>query len=135
MTKLIFSKRNTRLFERLICWWTNSPYSHVEIWKDDYSYTASAKHNRVRKYHKPYLNPVIWDEVEIDDIDVDSFYEQTKDDRYDWVGIVFKEVFGINLHMKRGWYCSEWCAKAMGISPSLVSPEGLFSIVNKRKQQ
>jgi hypothetical protein len=129
MAKLIFDKQPKTVFEKLICWWTKSPYCHVEIWNDGYSYTASAKDNGVRKYYKPFINPEIWDTVEVDvpKGEIERLYEETKDHTYDWKGIVFKEIFNITLDSSSAWYCSEWCAEALGLEDRLVSPGDLYN--------
>ena len=45
-----------------------------------------------------------------------EFYEQTKGNRYDWVGMLLSQVGPFVIKQEKKWYCSEWIAYALRIA-------------------
>lgn len=102
---------------------TRSPYSHCEIAYLPSSgaplyvcYSASARDGGVRVKAMP-LPADKWDLIELPapvNQSAAQLYEKTGGLRYDWpgaLGVVLKTP-----HSKRRWFCSEWCATAIGLA-------------------
>ena len=101
---------------------TRSPYSHCEIAishpRDGLfdCYSASARDGGVRIKTMP-LPSDKWDLIELPRsvaVSASRLYQHTHGSGYDWpgaLGAVLKLT-----HSKRRWFCSEWCAAAIGLS-------------------
>lgn len=109
---------------------THSPYSHCEIAVDIgidryHCYSASGRDGGVRKKWMA-LPPEKWDLAELSGVDLaklQALYQQTRQSGYDWLG-VFGYPLGLNLQDR--WFCSEWCAAALGLpNPHRYTPAGL----------
>lgn len=118
-----------------------SPYSHCELIVNDYMYSSTVSDKGVRRIPYSYeiwkspdweIIPVLWVDAE----DVVAFYEQTKHLPYGWKDIVVHQLFNFPPNDNRGDFCSEWCAKALGIPDAqMYDPAKLERIVkwaNKR---
>lgn len=129
--QLAFYKGKGDITDKLIRWWTNSSYSHVELVMDGMWYSTSPRDLKVRVKRIAVMEGN-WDfvEVEVDRDKVLEFYDRTKGSGYDWCGIVCNEVMRTKLHSKNKWYCSEWVASALGMNPSQVSPQELWESLN-----
>lgn len=141
MAYLAFYKANGTLVDRLIRWSTRGTVSHVEIvhnmeerWEHfafgHLCYSSSARDGGVRsKLIK--LNPDHWELVEVkwrDDFDLDLFIE-ADGAKYDYLGIIFSQIFSLGRHSKKRWFCSEICACALGLpEPQTYSPERLKNL-------
>jgi hypothetical protein len=122
--------------DEIISWWTNGPYSHVELIIDGVMYSSSPRDGYVRC--KPHIyDPLSWDyiDVSVSDRDIDrikKFFTKTENRKYDWLGIL---GFIIPVHdSEQKYFCSEWCTKAGIIggieclydkNPSRMSPNRL----------
>ncbi len=66
-------------------------------------------------------NPAEWDMIDIEvteeqrDIIIE-FYEQTRGNRYDWVGMLLSQFLPCKIKHRERWYCSEWIAYALRIA-------------------
>lgn len=99
---------------------TGSPYSHCEIviqrsHDNQFDcYSASARDGGVRMKTMP-LPADKWDLIPVPDAVAESasrLFRRTNGLGYDWAG-----VFGLVLktpHRRGRWFCSEWCAAAIG---------------------
>jgi len=141
MVKVAFYKSNqpkADYQDKLIAWWTGGIYSHTELIIDGYMYSTSPRDKTVRKKEHIY-NEDIWDYVEVGNVDVDkilTFFEMTKNQKYDWLGIL-----GFIIPFKDRtdkWFCSEWVSNALKIAgckklwlqePSKISPNKLYDIL------
>ena len=103
--------------DKLIAWWTDSKYSHVELVLDGTWYSTSPRDLAVRA-KQIVAKEEYWDfvEVEVDKVKVVEFYEKTKGAKYDWVAIVLSQIVELDRHSKSKYICSEWCAEAIGLS-------------------
>jgi len=133
------NNKNATFIDKVIAWWTNGDYSHVELIIDDSMYSTSPRDGKVRaKKHTPDNN---WDYINIDNINTDvvfDFFMMTQDKKYDWLGI-----FGFVIPTKdrtNHWFCSEWVSNALKISgckklftknPSKLSPNDLYKILTQ----
>jgi len=75
-----------------------------------------------------------------------DFFEETKECKYDWIGMILSQFLPFNIKRKNKWYCSEWIAYALRISGVVdwkvikiynqtdLSPGQLHSIIMKQKK-
>ncbi|WP_166416385.1 hypothetical protein [Cochlodiniinecator piscidefendens] len=74
------------------------------------------------------LKPVSWDFVylDIDAAKPVEFIRGRIDQKYDYWGILWSQLFRFNFHAADEWFCSEIIAAALKIAePQKVSPGGL----------
>jgi hypothetical protein len=128
--RLAFYKGKGTIVDKAIRWWTGSNYSHVELVINGLWYSTSPRDLCVRcKNIIPDSDH--WDFVEVNiSRGFPHFFRTTKGHKYDWLGIFFSQFFAFNIEDKKRWFCSEWCAKALGVKNSnLYSPEGLYRLI------
>lgn len=130
---LALYKGRKRLMDWAVRTATRGQYSHCEIavkhdFTDTYHcYSASARDGGVRS--KRMLLPADkWDLLEIRDVEahekVWALYQATQGAKYDYLGAL-GVVLPIHQATQR-WFCSEWCAKALGLGqPERFSPSRL----------
>ena len=129
-----------RLSDWIIRTLTGSPYSHCELAvlipplngdPDDHTvfdcYSSSIRDGGVRLKTMP-LPADKWDLIPVNRqdvyIDVLNYFAQTRGKPYDFIGAC-GVVLGINGSLKK-WFCSEWCAAALGLQyPDRYSPQAL----------
>lgn len=112
---------------------TRGIYSHCEIAIDlgdgNFScFSASIRDHGVRT-KVMQLDPADWDLVDVSarvtPETITAFYAHTAGMKYDYVGLM-APVAG-NWHDPRKYFCSEWCAEAVGLDrPFKISPVGLY---------
>lgn len=132
--KIIFYKgiRGT-LLDKLISIWTFGKYSHLELYDEatQTSYSASSRDKGVRS-KKIKLDPAKWDifDIDIDEEFLNTFYEKTKDMKYDWLGIFFYHFFPFQMQDDNKWYCSEWVSEVLQFSgyamKTNLTPSGIY---------
>ncbi|OSI25050.1 hypothetical protein [Neisseria dumasiana] len=122
---------------------TNSSYSHCEIAIVEevkqypsvpsvYTcYSSSARDGGVRRKLMS-LPSDKWDLIHLP-LDVaervESFYRHTKGNKYDILGVTAFVLPFIN-QIAGSWFCSEWCACAIGYpNPSQYSPQSLYAAI------
>lgn len=142
-TKRGFSAWLSRLEDKLIRRLTRGKYSHCEIaveldivyiQKQYECYSSSPRDGGVRKKLMK-LPSTKWDLIEIDQSilnqqQLQQFYEITKGLKYDMLG-AFGLIFANNQHGNK-YFCSEWCAKALGLDEAWrFSPNDLAVIVRR----
>ena len=128
MVRVAFYKGKGNLFDKLIRWWTKSPYSHCEVVINNIWYSSSPVDLSVRAkqiscdYSK-------WDFILLTDDAVkearmiEYFYnEQGK--KYDWLGIVLSQVIPLDIQNPNRWFCSE-------ISSAMLMHGGCIDMKNK----
>jgi hypothetical protein len=128
--QLAFYIGKKSIIDKLICMRTQSNTSHVEIVIDGYKY-SSYPGIGVRK--AVFSNdPGLWkiyDLPEVNAEDILSFYEQTKGRAYDWLGVLIGQFFYIKIDDPLKFFCSEWCAKAIGFPQACRFSPALLEIV------
>lgn len=131
--KLAFYKGKKGRFSRLIGWWKNAEYTHVECLIHGMSYTSSELDGGVVKRQMEFKKKnwtVIDVPWQINEEQVTGFFESQMGKNYDWMGIVKSQILGANRHNKNRWFCSEICAKAIGLTePHRYDPQGLYNII------
>lgn len=120
----------------IIRWWTDSPYSHSEIVIDDTWMSSSIPDGGVRAKQIPY-NPDHWDLIPLPwagRMRILSFYRETKGTPYGWSDLIKRQLFN-HRGDDPGYFCSEWCAAALGIpDPEMYSPAALADYCNQNRR-
>lgn len=134
--KLALYKGKGRIGNALIRWWTRSIYSHCELVIGDLAYSSSMMDGGVRGKIIEF-DPEHWDFIELpwaDTIGVMLLYSQTRDQPYGWLDLLWRQVLN-RPGDSRGWFCSEWCAAALGIpNPQIYSPASLGEYCKHRTE-
>lgn len=111
---------------RLICWWTDSPYSHCELVVGGLAHSSSIRDGGVRA--KAIWFDEHWDVFDVPGAaasDVLMLHAQTEGEPYGWLDLVLRQFMGKRGN-STGWFCSEWCAAALGLpEPTRYSPGDL----------
>lgn len=122
-----------QLSHRLICWFTGSTYSHVELTIDGTSYSASARDGGVRG-KRIDLSTGRWDVFDVDGDEVAAlrWFESHYGQRYDYAGVA-RFVLPFLPQRSGEWFCSEAVAAALGLpDPSRFAPGDMVSMVESR---
>lgn len=121
-----------RLLDHSIRAITQSPYSHCEIavvyTATQYkSYSASSRDKGVR-CKTMELPSDKWDLISLSEhviLDTIDLYEETQGEKYDYLGVL-RFIFPFLKPSPTRWFCSEWCAQALGLeNPAQYSPSRL----------
>lgn len=124
-----------RAFDTLTKVVTLGRYSHCEIAIEKEGkfdcYSSSKRDGGVRMKHMD-LPADTWDLQDIteyrDAKKIIRFYNDTAGKGYDVIGLL-SPIVG-NWHSKDKYFCSEWCAQALGIKqPNKLSPIALYRII------
>ena len=118
-----------RLSDRIIRALTRSTYSHCElavVHDNEYTcYSSSIRDGGVRVKPMP-LPPEKWDliPVDVNPKQVFAAFAATQGAKYDWAGAT--GVIARWRHDRYKWFCSEWCAMALGLAnPERFCPGSL----------
>ena len=115
MLQVAFYKGKTRIFNRLVSWWLNGPYSHAELILDTDSdgYAACASSSfldgGVRlKYMR--LDPEHWDIVDVDGDKATAWawLKEHEGDQYDTFGLL-----GLVWRRGKGNPDKVWCTESV----------------------
>ena len=107
--RIAFYKGKGNWKNKIIRWWTGSPYSHVElIMPDNYTWISISPllSSTVSSRIKTDFDLEKWDFVQFD-ITQDQhnilleFFEDTKDCSYDWIGMIFSQLLPFNIKRKK----------------------------------
>lgn len=137
---LAFYKGKGNWLDFIIRLVTRSQYSHVEyiqnhteefsatgIYEENECWTSSARDGGVRKKMID-VDTRDWEVVliEFQTTDMRLFFECKAGAKYDYVGILFSQLFSFKRHSIEKWFCSEICAAALGFEePQRFSPSTL----------
>ena len=103
----------------LICLFTGSKYSHVELVVNGHCYSASTRDKGVRM-KMIYLDSGKWDVIPLNPIHPNievralKWFSEHMGQSYDWAG-VFRFIVPFIPHRKNEWFCSEAVAEALGL--------------------
>ncbi len=137
--KVAFYRGKGSWKNRLIRWWTKSPYSHAElVMPDDITWVSispflTATVSARSKYEIKNLND--WDFISfqlswrepVRDYQIkqlNNFIDDTSGAKYDWTGMILSQIFPYLIKHRDRWYCSEWIAHAL-VKARVVSWEKL----------
>ncbi|WP_299377177.1 hypothetical protein [uncultured Kiloniella sp.] len=138
MIKVAFYRNKGKWWNRLIRFWTSGPYSHCEIVLDPKTglCVSSSEWDGGCRYKTIDLHPDHWDLVTLNDVfphKVKTFANPKCDAKlkYDWLGILLSQVLPLARHSKNKWFCSEFCAAAIGLSEAQrYSPNALYRLLS-----
>jgi len=138
MLELAFYRGNGNNFDKLIRWWTDSDYSHVEIVINGVGYSSSPRDGGVRKANINFGNGN-WDMFEIpctylQEEKIRLFFEREMWKKYDWLGIFLTQAIPIGTQDPLRWFCSEIAMAAfyhaeittIENKPKWYSPEDMY---------
>jgi len=129
-TKLAFYKGKGTWVDKLIRWWTSSPYSHVELVVGDQWYSTSPRDNGVRsKVIVPKEENWDYLEVEVDTDWLTKVFDKTKGQKYDWWNIFFTQIVPLEIERSDKWICSEWCGYVLTRQKCKLNPEQLYDAI------
>jgi hypothetical protein len=138
MLKIAFYKGRTRLFNRLVSWWTRGPYSHCELVVSQLNtgalcWSSSFLDGGVR-LKVIALDPAHWDLVDLhltpgQAAAAEQWFEAHEGQPYDVLGL-FGFLWRPFSQEKNKWYCSDAVAAALGMrDPWRFDPNSLSSAV------
>jgi hypothetical protein len=120
-------------YNRLVRWWTRSPYSHVELLFLGGRESASSSYmDGGVRFKSIDFNPALWDFVDLPvtaEVAADAYlwFIDHAGDAYDLLGNLHFVVSAIGDD-KRKWFCSEACAAALGMpNPERFDPGTLHA--------
>ena len=119
-----FYKGSDSWYEKLVRWWTKSPYTHAElVMPDGRTWISIRPHetdipSQILKKEKTAYRTELWDFIDLEITPeqrevILEFYEETKGCKYDWVGMIISHLSSFKVKRKGRWYCSEWIAYAL----------------------
>lgn len=124
------------IYNRLVRWWTRSPYSHVELiffdsGPGDDSQAASASYMDGGVRFKWFtFDPALWDFVDLPDhmaMQALRWFDEHDGEAYDLLGNVHFVLSAVGDE-KRKWFCSEAVAAALGMpNPERFDPGTLHA--------
>lgn len=124
MVQLALYKGRGNLGNALIRWWTKSEYSHCEVVLGVTAYSSSIRDGGVRRKWIDW-NPKHWDCIDLpwaDAAAVKKLFDDTRGEPYGYWDLLTRQIFN-RPGDAPGWFCSEWCAAALGFaSPQIYSP-------------
>ena len=125
--------KNGNIIDKLIAWYTNSKYSHVELVCGGDWYSTSPRDLKVRKQQLiPKEGHWEFIDIDIDLIYLEEFFFLTKGRKYDWLGIFLSQFMPLKIHSERRYFCSEWVASALRIPNSNeYSPQDLYEYLKE----
>lgn len=122
--QIAFYKGEGSFVNRIVRWWTSSPYSHAELVLPDavtWLGISPFLKSKVASREKLLVDYTEWKivnlEVTQEQLDIImEFYEFTKGQGYDWIGMLLSQFLPCKIKHKKRWYCSEWIAYALRIA-------------------
>ena len=126
--KVAFYKGEGNWKNKVIRWWTKSPYSHAELILPDGTTWVSISPMLTSTVSERNIDTVKnlndWDILSFElswrepvrDYQLGqlySFIEETKGAKYDWLGMILSQMCPYLIKHRDKWYCSEWIAHAL----------------------
>lgn len=128
--KIAFYKAKTKLFNKLVSWWTDGPYSHCEVIFSDGMCASSSFLDGGVRFKSINIDYLHWDIIELPNIDenaVRNWYTNNLGKKYDVLGLL--SVLSPVKDDKNKYFCNESIGAAMGIrDPWRFSPNS-FSVL------
>ena len=138
---LAFYKGKGDWLDWLIRLFTRSKYSHVEYVQDSTAMDDQGRHECWSSSFRDggvRVKPILlgdekWDLVPVLNFghDLQVYFELKKGAKYDYLGILFSQIFAIHWQQKSKWFCSELISEALGYpAPESFSPGHLSHVVD-----
>jgi hypothetical protein len=123
------------IVDYLICKWTKSIYSHVEIvFSTGISFSSSPRDGGCR-YKAIVYDDAIWDYIDLSiskqyEDNIMKFCNSQNGKGYDWTGIFLSQIFPLDISEPNKWTCSELVAKCLNYKkPSQYNPGNIYTKV------
>ncbi|ODS24167.1 hypothetical protein AB835_04625 [Candidatus Endobugula sertula] len=143
--KVAFYKGKGNFIDWCIRFWTRSIYSHVEMiiitesTGDVCLVSSSGRDGGVRskRIKADHFNKSNWTMIDVSkELLIEQlrpFYVDRMGLQYDFKGIFLSQFLPLKRHSKDKYFCSEFCAEALGFSqPHTYSPQGLYTALQQR---
>lgn len=142
---LKYNKKGSPWYGKIIGWWTNSPYYHVElIMFNKYWISANPEDEVYIRNLAPLKDS--WDYVELKTLKVSreqlekvvKYINLQNGKKYDFLGILFSQVFKWSIGSDKKWFCSELAVKILNLlgcdlyftqAPQNYSPGDMYKAV------
>ena len=112
--------------------WTGRQESHCELVVDGLAYSSSIQDKGVRAKYIEW-DPAHWKFIPIPWASKESIlkhYSETKDNKYAFFSLLTSQIFNMNVDDGNADFCSEWCARALGLpNPNTYNPGTLAELV------
>ena len=113
--------------DRIVRWWTGSPYSHVELIMPNGTMTGITPPDYpvIRTKSISGIQKTDWDFIDISVTEkqlnlLRRFIDSTRGQGYDWFGMIVSHLTPLKVRIPNKWYCSEWVAYALSVSKILT---------------
>ena len=136
---VVFQRRAPGLLSKLIRWWTRSEFSHCEVLFGRIMVSAVEGVGVRSLVVTEDLSAAQWEVVtppKHDDRDAYLWAISEQGCKYDWLGILFCQIFKFGRQHKDRWFCSEFCTAALQhaglftqVRPYRYSPGGLYYLM------
>ena len=116
-----------QLAHRAICWFTGSPYSHVELVINGVCCSASPRDGGVR-FKRIDLTSGKWDVLPINQPDHRAWdwFARHSGHAYDYAGVL-RFVLPLLPSRRKQWFCSEAVAAALGLPNADLWTPGMLA--------
>ena len=118
------------IYNRLVRWWTRSPYSHVELIMPFGAAASSSAMDGGVRFKQIEFDPAKWDFVDLPShlaSAAEDWFNKHYGQPYDYLGNAHFVVSAIGDDKKK-WFCSEACAAALGMpDPERFDPGTLHA--------
>ena len=125
------------VYNRLIRWWTRSPYSHAELVFDNGQAASASSMDGGVRFKAIEFDPALWDFVSVPAglaLAARDWFTQHQGEAYDLLGNLHF-VIGAVGDDKRKWFCSEAVAAALGMpNPERFDPGTLHAALSFTNQ-
>jgi hypothetical protein len=136
--RVAFYKSKKHLFNRLVAWWTQGPYSHCEVVLgqegDEYICASASGRDGGVRFKTMQLPADTWDIVDVaaDFRSIFAWFHDHKGQKYDVLGL-FGFIGRRGTQDQAKWFCSEACAAALGYAePWRYDPNGFYQLLQGR---
>lgn len=119
--------------DKLIAWWTDSKYSHVELHVGNGQFFSSSPREGEVRYKYIDIKQEHWDIVLLPvDTKVDLIrMEGLIGKKYDWLGIFMHQFLPLNTQWSFKWWCSEAIGYVLGLDNFRINPQELYEIYSE----
>lgn len=120
--------------DKIVSWYTKSPYSHCELVFSNGEFLSSSKRDGGVRYTN-IDNLERWDIYELQDSKYSEdlirlIVRQYLGQKYDIIGAI-GSAFNIDLSDKNKKFCSNLCAILLGIEETNITPHELYELISK----
>ena len=128
-------------WDRVVSWWTRSPYTHTElVLPDTVSWIGISPFSggKLRLKKRKSLSPERvgkWKYLAFDctSVQVDrlrDFFCKTRGCSYDWFGMIASQLTPWGVKSPGKWYCSEWVVHALAFA-GIINSSNIAAIERK----